>query len=251
MNALLAQQQVQEVPPSTVPFMEAIRNWQMPSQPQYLDYLQAAGIVQAALLLAVGVVYLIYGWKIFRILVVVNAAVLGALLGTKIGSMLNLQGSNMPLFGAIAISLLFAVLALPLMKYAVSLMGALAGSLLGYSVWHYVCRAANAPELGNSAWVGALIGLVTLGLLAFIIFRIVIIIFTAFQGALFTSSGILGVLMQWDAFRTSLLTSLRANPYLLPMLVLVPAIIGFAFQHAYFDKKGAAKKPAPAGDKGG
>lgn len=233
--------------PSPEPFLQSLREWNMPTQAQYLDYLQSMGIVQAMILLVVGVVYLLYGWKIFKILVVINAAVLGGLLGAKAGSLL--QGANMPLFGGIAVSLLLAVLALPLMKYSVSLMGGLAGSLLGYSVWHYVCNAAKAPHLAQYSWAGALIGLIALGLLAFIIFRAVIIIFTSFQGAFVTVTGIVGVLMLFESARQYLVTSLTNNIYLLPMLVLVPGIIGVAFQSTGKGSKApaaVAKKPAPA-----
>lgn len=236
---------VEQVPvPNPEPFLQSLRECQMPTQAQYLDFLQTMGVVQAVVLLAAGIVYLLYGWKIFKILVVVNAAVLGALLGAKAGSLL--QGANMPLFGSIASSLLLAVLALPLMKYSVSLMGGLAGALLGYSVWHYACNAAQAPHLAQYSWAGALTGLIALGLLAFIIFHAVIIIFTSFQGAFVTVTGIVGVLMLFEQARQYLVTSLTNNIYLMPLLVLVPAIIGMAFQFTGGKTKAHTPKPAPA-----
>lgn len=242
-------------PPSLDPFLEALRTFKLPSQEQYLQLVQALGILYAVLLLAFGVVYMLYGWKIFKVLVVVNAAVLGAMLGAWIGGALQgpppdpaqaqaqvqAHGGNMPLFGAIAISLLLAVLALPLMKYAVSLMGGLAGSLLGYSVWHYVAKAAGAEAVYTYAPVGALVGLITMGLLAFLIFRVVIIIFTSFQGSLLTVTGLLGLLMVFDRSREYMLSSMNHNHFMLPLMILVPALIGLAFQHT-----GPSKKPAPA-----
>jgi hypothetical protein len=241
--------------PDVTPFLDTVKHCSIPTQDQYLQMVQGIGVLVSLALIVGGIVYLMYGWKIFKVLVVVNAAVLGAMIGAWIGGVLQppppeaakaaeqvqAQGGNMPLFGAIAISLLMAVLALPLMKYAVSLMGGLAGSLLGYSAWHYISHAAGAEAVYAYAPAGALVGLVTLGLLSFLIFRWVIIIFTSFQGSLLTITGLLGVLMHFGGAREYLLNSMTHSHFLLPLLVIVPAIIGLAFQHT-----GPSKKPAPA-----
>jgi MFS family permease len=245
--------------PDVTPFLDTVRHCSIPTQDQYLQMVQAMGVLLSLGLIVGGVIYLMYGWKIFKVLVVINAAVLGALLGAWVGGVLQgspppaeaakaaeqvqAQGGNMPLFGAIAISLLMAVLALPLMKYAVSLMGGLAGSLLGYSAWHYISHAAGAEAVYAYAPAGALVGLVTMGLLAFLIFRVVIIIMTSFQGSLLAITGLLGVMMHFNGPRDYLLNSMTRSHFLLPLMVIVPAIIGLAFQHT---GPGPAKKPAPA-----
>lgn len=219
-------------------FLERIMSFQPPTTQQYVEYLLTLGVLQSVLLLATGLVYLLQGWRIFKALVIVNAAVLGAMLGFKIGSLIG--APNLPLILGIAVAVLLAVLSWPLMKFAVSLMGAIAGSLLGYGLWMYCASAMGKPHLESYAWAGGLIGLITLGLLAFVIFRVVIMAFTSLQGSLLTVTGMLGLLMESQRLRETLQDELVQNVHLLPMLILLPAIIGMVFQNA--GKKKPAKK---------
>lgn len=222
-----------------------LRMWEMPSQADYLNCMGALNILAAMLMLACGLVYLLQGWKVFKVLVIVNAAILGALIGSQLGTLL--KGANMPLFGAIAGGVLLAVVAWPLMKYSVTLMGALAGCFMGYGAWHYVANAVGTAGAHQYAWAGALMGLIVMGLLSFVIFKVTIIIFTCFQGALLTVSGALAILMAIPATKTPIENALNSNFHLMPLMIVVPAVIGFAFQYTGGGKKGGAKKPAPAG----
>ncbi len=225
-----------------VDLLEKIASFEMPSQADYINSLSTMHLAIAILLFACGLAYLLRGWKIFKILVVVNAAVLGGFLGSQLGQML--LGENMPLFVAIALALLFAVLSWPLMKFAVSLMGGLAGSFLGYGVWNYVASAVGRPVIGDYAWAGALIGLIALGLLAFVIFRMVVLLFTSIQGSLMTVSGLIAMLMQLDTLRPKLRSALEPNVHLLALLIAVPAVIGFAFQYNAVVQKSRKKRKA-------
>jgi len=223
----------------------------IPSQGQILDSLidltqSNYGAVLAMLLFACGLVYMLQGWKIFKILVIANAAVLGAMLGAHIGGFL--RGQDTWLYTGIAGGLLLAVLAGPLMKYAVSLMGGLAGSFVGYSLWHYVTRTVDRGDLAPYGWVGALIGLVTLGLLAFVILKAVVTVITSIQGSVMTVSGVVALLMKHPSLRESLEYPLRQNTHLVALLVGVPAVIGVAFQYSGVAKKAAAKKKKEEGD---
>ncbi|MDY6914660.1 MAG: hypothetical protein SVT52_09435 [Planctomycetota bacterium] len=224
-------------------FIKKISCLQVPTTSEYVGYLETLGALQAVLLLACGLVYLLQGWKVFKILVVVNAAVLGVLAGAQLGGMLG--GRNMPLFGAIACALLFAALAWPLMKFAVSIMGGLVGSFLGFGLWRYITDATGRVDLNQYAWTGALIGLLTLGLLAFVIFRQVIVIFTSVQGAVLAVSGIVSVLLKYPSIHEELAEALNTNNRLLPLLIAVPAVIGFAFQQVALGKK---RKKKSGGD---
>lgn len=217
----------------------------VPSRDQMIDYLQELsrsdyGVIAAVLLVACGLVYLLQGWKVFKILVVVNAAILGAVVGAKLGGLA--RGPHTWLYAGGAGALLLAVLAWPLMKYAVSIMGALAGSVLGYAAWHYATHLLDRDQLSQHAWVGALIGLITLGLLAFVIFQLVVTVFTSVQGAVMSVGGVVSLLLRYGATRDAVEPQLRTNVYLLPLLVVVPAVIGFVFQYTASRKSGK-KKP--------
>jgi hypothetical protein len=200
------------------------------------------GWLMAVVLVACGLVYMLQGWKIFKVLVIVNAGLLGAVVGGHVGAMLG--GHNTWLYMGIAGGLLLAVLAGPLMKYAISLMGGLAGAFLGYSMWHYVVAMVAQEDLSRYAWVGAMIGLITLGLLAFIILQSVVTIITSVQGSVMTICGLVVIVMTCAPTASgSLEESLRRNNHLVALLIAVPAIIGVAFQYSLTGKKGAKKAP--------
>jgi len=235
-------EQVEQTRQQGTDVIQKIASFQMPTQEEYVSWLQTMHLGMAMVLFICGLVYLLQGWKIFKMLVIVNAAVLGAFVGSQLDRLL--EGENIALFGTVAGGLLFGVLSWPLMKFAVSIMGGLAGSFLGYGAWQYIATAANRPQMSEHAWAGALIGLITLGLLAVVIFRTVVMIFTSIQGSLMTVSGIVALVIRLEMMRTRLLPSLRSNIHLLVLLVGVPAVIGFAFQYAAISKVLKKKKPA-------
>ena len=91
-----------------------------------------------------------------------------------------------------------------------------------------------------------------LGLLSFILFEVAVLLFTTFSGSVLAVMGVLALLLQIDSVRTSLTTSIK-SPIVLPMLVLVPAVIGLVYQHqkgaikATKKPSGSAPPPKPAG----
>lgn len=235
-------------PPAELPDWLTFR--ELPSLDRIVDYLLELGsgdfgAVVALLIFACGLVYMLQGWKVFKVLVVANAAVLGAMVGGRFGALL--RGPNMWLFGGIAGSLLFAILAWPLMKYAVSLMGGLVGSFLGFATWHYATNALDRTDLTQHAWAGAVIGLITLGLLAFVIFKFVVTLFTAVQGSMMAVGGVVTLLLKYEPLRQDLEPQLRGNSHLVALVIAVPALIGLAFQYSGIAKKAQKKKKATEG----
>ncbi len=220
---------------------------ELPSGEQIIDYLSGVGWLPAIMLIVCGVVYLAYGWKTFKMLVIINAGCVGILAGYYIGAEFSgaQGGRHMELIGGATGGILLAALAWPLMKYAVSIMGGLAGSFLGYGLWIYLTTILDRPGLTQYAWVGALIGLLVLGMLAFIIFRLTVIMFTCAQGAVMTVAGLLAVVMKYPPAAEELQTR---NPHLLPLLVAVPAVIGFTIQYTSAIK--ADKKKRILAEKG-
>ena len=99
--------------------------------------------LQAVIAISFGVVYLLYGWRIFRILVVISFGLFGMFLGIFVGRQLG----NEVWGGLVGLGLL-AFVSVPLMKWAVCILGAIAGGILTGGLWY----AFELPEM--YIWAG-------------------------------------------------------------------------------------------------
>ena len=97
-----------------------------PGQTDLLKICGHMGPAEAALLILAGIIYLLWGVKIYKQLVTINAAILGLLLGAVIGEKV---GSTVA--GAVIGGFTLAAVTWPLMKHAVAIMGAVFGALVG------------------------------------------------------------------------------------------------------------------------
>ncbi len=197
------------LPPSTV------------LEQNFWDQVSRLNYAEAGLLIGGGLVYLLYGWKIFKILVMINAAMAGAWIAYWLSQRFDIGWWLSPIGGIV-----LAVLVWPLMRYAVCVMGGLAGALLGAFV-------ARSLVLNNSlVLAGAAIGLVALGLMAFIIFRQIVVGFTAVQGSLMTAAGVIGgIALRFPEVAQNIQKGLFDRHYMLPVMVFIPALIGFVYQN--------------------
>ena len=212
-----------------------------------LDQLQQLSVVWAAIFLAGGIVCIRHGHKFYRVITVIMALLIGGVVGFALGKRLEAD-----YIVAGCLSGLFAVCCWPLMKYAVAAMGGLVGAFLGANAWSAIAAAMHThgngahPEPGqNMYWVGALVGLVVCGMLAFILFKLTIVVFTAVSGSTVAVLGAIALLLQVPNWNTSIRSSIASNAIALPLLVLAPAAIGLIIQHAHPAAKGGAEgKPA-------
>ena len=175
--------------------------------------------MQAVVFLAFAAIYLVYGWRVFKALVVINFAALGLVAGQYVGGRL---GS--PLWGGIMGVFLMAMVTWPFMKYCVSILGALAGAILGGALW----RTGMLPD--PLMWCGALAGLIAGGFLAFSSFKFSIMLFTSLQGSVFLAIGVLALLNDYPDLGAHLAKAVYSHGFLLPSLVIVPTIVGILFQ---------------------
>jgi hypothetical protein len=205
-----------------------------PEQGDLLTILQQMGPGVSALLILLGVVYLLFGFNLFKFVVVLNAACIGLVVGLVAA---DKSGIKLPV--AIVCAIIAGAVTWPLMKWAVAVMGGTFGALVGVTVWRVV-------DLDPAyAWSGAMIGLVAFGLLCFILFRGCVMMYTSFQGSVMLIFGILGLLLKYQDLAPRLGTYLVQRPFLLPMCVFVPTVIGMMYQQAYATPKPAAGGGAP------
>jgi hypothetical protein len=173
----------------------------------------------AALLIIAGLVYLLYGFQFFKWLVTLNALIMGAWIGAKLGKQADAMIPCAIIGGFIA-----AAVTWPTMKYSVAVMGGLFGAILGASVWQTV---GLDPAF---AWSGACMGLILFGLLAFIIFRGSLMMYMSLQGAVMFVFGALGLIYKLKDVGPVITAKMNVAPFLLPMAIFIPAIVGIIYQ---------------------
>ena len=210
--------------------VDYVRNFDFPSRSEYFEDLAALGQLEAVVLVLLGVAFLLFGFKYFKIFVIANAAILGGLIGMYVGAQTGKQ--NMPIALGLAGAVLVGALAYPLLKGAVCLMGAGAGGVLGYGLWRFAAHAVGRSDAVEHAWVGGIAGLILIGMLAWVAFKLAVMIFTSVQGAVMLSSGVLAVLLHFPDLRDSIQPELEGNRVLVYILLGVPAALGFAYQES-------------------
>jgi hypothetical protein len=202
-----------------------------PVQGDLLEWCRASGPGLAVILILAGIVFLLFGYGIFKVLVTVNAAILGGWIGLTLG-----ERSGVEVPAAIVGSMLAATAAWPTMKYAVAIMGALFGTVLGVTVW----RLSNLDPAFS--WSGGMTGLVFFGLMSFLLFRECIMTYTSLQGSVMLVFGILGLVLKYQEVGAPLTHHFEVKPFLLPLAIFIPTLAGFIYQKAMI---GGAPPPAP------
>jgi hypothetical protein len=182
--------------------------------------------LQAIIAISFGVVYLLYGWRIFKVLVVICFGLVGVFAGIKIGSRFGSE-----ILGGIIGLVALGVASIPLMRWAVSLLGAISGGILTSGIWY----ACGLPERYMPA--GALIGIIAGGMISFIVFRIAVMLFTSLGGGTLIVTGILSLLYHYERVQEPPTETMKAMLYnhqwFLPVLLLASTLIGMMSQSKF------------------
>jgi hypothetical protein len=182
------------------------------------------GLIEALMFISFGVVCLFYGWRIFKILVTICFGLIGLLVGVWANKYL-ISGNVVWL--AMFCVVVFAVFSIPLMRWGVSVLGALSGGILTAGLW----LAAGLPQ--EYVWMGGLVGLVAGGMVSFIVFKIAVMLFTCLGGSTLMVVGILAVLYDYMANREKLQSLVFDYQWFLPTMILAPMVIGIILQHRF------------------
>lgn len=207
-----------------------------------LNTLQHLPVVWGVVFLVAGLVCMLEGYKFYRVVTVVLALAVGVFLGYRLGQTIKAQ-----YIVAACIGLLAATLCFPMRKYAVAALGGLVGAFLGANTWTAIgTMMTNGPK-SEHCWIGALMGLIICGMLAFILWKHSIVLFTSISGSTIAVIGAVGLLLQFDGVRDSLMNNLdsRVHAVIPPLLVAVPAVIGLILQEAQSDDGGGEAEAAP------
>jgi hypothetical protein len=198
---------------------------------QCLDYIwqQATALnwLQAVLAISFGLIYLMYGWRIYKALTVINFALVGLYIGMWLGAQFEKT-----LLGAVVGGCLLALLAIPLMRWAVCLLGALAGGILACGMWY----AFNGPQ--QYVWAGGLVGVAVGGMISFIIFKLAVMLFTSLAGGSLIIVGGFSLIYQFETFindppTTHLNELYYSNHWFMPVILVGITFFGMLLQHKF------------------
>ncbi|MHC4709360.1 MAG: hypothetical protein ACYTA3_02800 [Planctomycetota bacterium] len=188
---------------------------------ELMGSLASMHIVWASVLVVVGALCVLNGYRWHKYVIVI-CAFLG---GLALGHLLSQQMGQSKIVMA-AIGLLCAVIATPMLRIAVAVFGGLTGAFIGANAW----TAFSASPDAHLA--GAGMGFIALGMLAFIMYRLVIVLFTAIGGAAMVVVGGVTLLLHVPGWETAIEQSLSTHPLLLSLLVAVAAVTGIVLQHS-------------------
>lgn len=208
------------------------------------DALAQLGMVWSVIFVIVGAICVLNGYRWHKTVILVLSSLTGIATGLLLGPRLGVG----EVIAACSLALLFAVVAWPVMKFTVAVFAGLAGAFCGANVW-----SALGYEQSQH-YVGAIVGLLVLGMLAFIAFRLVIIMFTAIGGASLLVLGTLAAMLRVEAWNQGIISSLGERPLVVPLIAGVAALMGVVIQQggglgglldaANRHSAGATKKPA-------
>jgi hypothetical protein len=192
--------------------------------------------------LVLGLVFLLYGYKLYKILVSVVFAGVGGIGGVVLGAYLGAPGWLLGLIGAIVLG----ILAWPLFRIGWGILG---GAVFAAIALPMAVAMTNSPVLGYTlAGVAFIAGMV----LTIMLMRPLIIISTSISGAATLVEGVLLMLIRWPSAGDPIRAELESKPYLFVVLVALPAVLGAVLQ--WRDTSGtrpAAKKSGRKADDDG
>ena len=188
-------------------------------------YITSLNLVEAVTFMSFGVVCLFYGWRVFKVLAVIAFALLGAFLGVAVTN--KIVGLNNQLVGGLVGMGILAVLSVPLMRWAVCVLGAVAGGILTSGIWY----ACGLPE--RYIWAGALVGMVAGGMISFIIFKIAVVLFSSLGGSALMVMGVLAVLYRYMNTDGQIERLVCEQKWFVPVALIIPTIAGIILQNKF------------------
>ena len=203
---LQVQNQTQKVPRVEDQVWQAVASWQA---------------YTACALLAAGIIFAIYGWRISKVLAVINFAVIGGFVGHYLAGRLGIHD----LACTVGLAVILAGLCIWQNRHGVSLLAGGAGGILGAAF----CYSLNTDE--PWIWAGLLLGFVTFALLAFIIYKVAAVLYSSVEGSALMVAGTLSLLSTQPSIAGPLVESIHTRIYLLPIMLAVPTIASIIIQH--------------------
>ena len=178
----------------------------------------------ACALLAGGIIFCIYGWRISKVLAVIDFGIIGGFAGHWVGGRVGLND----IASTVGLAVVLGGLCVWQTRHGVSLLAGGAGGVLGASLAYSLKQVLvhSTPWI----WAGFLLGFVTFALLAFIIYKVAAVLYSSVQGSALVVAGVLSLLSTQAAIGGRMPGFLRNHVYLLPIMLWIPTITSIVIQ---------------------
>jgi hypothetical protein len=233
--------------------IDQIQATRMPTAEETLDYLTTLHPVHAVVLILVGSAYLLWGWRVFKLLLMFNAAILGATIGGALA--VHFQQEQHWWLASVGAGLVLGALAWPLMNVAVGFFGAAIGATAGHALTESILLATDHAQWLEYSWIGALVAAGVMIVLAVALLRVAIMLLTVFQGATMIAAGTLSLLFLHEGWRERIAPAIEAQPAMalaglggLCLLGLIVQATGHRRHRRIQDQADAAQNKKPAAD---
>ena len=217
-----------DAPPTTLPAIPA-EKFQLVF---WIDQVRSCPTLFLILLVAAGLIFLLYGQSAFRVIVMVHAVVLAGALGWQLGS-----AAGRPWLFALGFAVIFGILAWPLFKFGIAVLCGLVGAAL---VSQITLLFPRGPEYLP---VTGILGFLLFAVAGFFLIPIAVMIFTSLEGAglillpLLVIAERLGMSFQKTAWLTF------DRPGVLHAAILILAGLGMVYQIGFAKTPHKAASP--------
>lgn len=178
------------------------------------------GLIALPMLLG-GAVLMFFGWRLWKVCVVLSFG----LIGVGVTAMLTDAADGqwvLPVLGGITLGVLSYFPA----HYSVAFLGGLLGAS---GVLHFLGGFGFG---GTIYWIGGLVGLIGATAYAFINRRMVVILVTAFLGAVMLLSGLMVFVMLSPPLYGTFVSMASGSLFVVPFLLIVPTVMSCFYQIA-------------------
>ena len=193
----------------------------VPMLQPWQDILTAQPIVAGIVLVVMGVAFLLYGFRLYRVLVIVAYAGIGLVGGLALSQYFVFN----PLLGALPGAVVAGLLAWPLHRLGWGLLGGAALAFMSAAI-----AAASGVENPVAIGVVAAVAFGTGVILTMILFRPLIIVTTSIMGASLASEGLMRLLSLWPDVGGQAVSAVESQPLLAVAGILVVAAAGATLQ---------------------
>ena len=187
----------------------------------WVAFLRGSEALMGVPLLVCGLGLMLFGWRLWKVCVVISFALIGAVVGTKLAG-----SSPHQVLYAIGCAAVLGALSYRPANYSLAVLGGIIGS--AFMINSMATAGLNGPVL----WIAGGITLFACSALAFLNRQLVVVCVTSFIGAALLMSGLAVFAMSFPGFYGTLYSLARGSVVVLPFLLLVPTVMSCFYQVA-------------------